>query len=109
MNPGETARYETAAVGEESVRAFVPAPLHGAEVKERFLRHLSSAIERRGALDVLRNGVKDMAPGSGSPSSGPRAGSTRRRGGCTRRTSSRSPARSGTAPGTRRASIWSCF
>ena len=32
---------------------------HGAEVKERFLKRLASEIERRGALDVLRNGVKD--------------------------------------------------
>ena len=33
---------------------------HGAEVGERFLKRLSSEIERRGALDVLRRGVKDM-------------------------------------------------
>ena len=33
---------------------------HGAQVKERFLRRLASEIERRGALDVLRRGVKDM-------------------------------------------------
>lgn len=32
---------------------------YGAEVKERFLKSLSRAIERRGALDVLRNGIKD--------------------------------------------------
>jgi len=32
---------------------------HGADVRERFLKRLSSEIERRGALDVLRNGVKD--------------------------------------------------
>ena len=32
---------------------------HGAEVRERFLKRLSLEIERRGALDVLRNGVKD--------------------------------------------------
>jgi type I restriction enzyme R subunit len=32
---------------------------HGAEVRERFLTRLASEIERRGALDVLRNGVKD--------------------------------------------------
>jgi type I restriction enzyme R subunit len=32
---------------------------HGAAVKEQFLRRLSSEIERRGALDVLRNGLKD--------------------------------------------------
>ncbi|MBC7084649.1 MAG: type I restriction endonuclease subunit R, partial [Firmicutes bacterium] len=32
---------------------------HGAEVKERFLKRLASEIERRGALDVLRNGIKD--------------------------------------------------
>jgi type I restriction enzyme, R subunit len=32
---------------------------HGSEVKERFLRRLSVEIERRGTLDVLRNGIKD--------------------------------------------------
>jgi type I restriction enzyme R subunit len=32
---------------------------HGAEVKERFLGRLSREIGRRGALDVLRNGIKD--------------------------------------------------
>ena len=33
---------------------------HGAQVKERFLRRLATEVERRGALDVLRRGVKDM-------------------------------------------------
>jgi len=33
---------------------------HGAEAKERFLKRLSSEIQRRGTLDVLRRGVKDM-------------------------------------------------
>ena len=33
---------------------------HGAQVRERFLRRLATEIERRGALDVLRRGVKDM-------------------------------------------------
>jgi type I restriction enzyme R subunit len=32
---------------------------HGANVKEQFLKRLASEIERRGALDVLRNGIKD--------------------------------------------------
>ncbi len=32
---------------------------HGAEVKEQFLKRLAAEIERRGALDVLRNGIKD--------------------------------------------------
>jgi type I restriction enzyme R subunit len=32
---------------------------HGTEVKARFLARLSREIGRRGALDVLRNGVKD--------------------------------------------------
>jgi type I restriction enzyme R subunit len=32
---------------------------HGAAIKEEFLRRLASEIERRGALDVLRNGIKD--------------------------------------------------
>ena len=33
---------------------------YGTQVKERFLKRVSSEIERRGALDVLRTGVKDM-------------------------------------------------
>jgi len=32
---------------------------HGAAVRDQFLRRLASEIERRGALDILRNGVKD--------------------------------------------------
>src|SRR5439155_18899544 len=32
---------------------------HGSAVKERFVRRLASEIERRGALDVLRSGIKD--------------------------------------------------
>ena len=32
---------------------------HGADIKARFLGYLSREITRRGALDVLRNGVKD--------------------------------------------------
>ena len=33
---------------------------YGLQVKERFLKRLASEIKRRGALDVLRHGVKDM-------------------------------------------------
>ena len=33
---------------------------HGDDVEERFLIRLASEIARRGALDVLRNGIKDM-------------------------------------------------
>ena len=32
---------------------------HGANVREQFLKRLSSEIGRRGALDVLRSGIKD--------------------------------------------------
>jgi len=32
---------------------------HGAEVRERFLKRLAQEVERRGGLDVLRNGIKD--------------------------------------------------
>ena len=32
---------------------------YGTAVRDRFLRRLSAEIERRGALDVLRNGIKD--------------------------------------------------
>ena len=33
---------------------------HGAQVEEEFLKRLASEIGRRGALDVLRNGIRDM-------------------------------------------------
>ena len=33
---------------------------YGTQVEERFLRRLASEIQRRGALNVLRGGVKDM-------------------------------------------------
>ena len=33
---------------------------HGEDVKERFLKRLSTEIRSRGALDVLRTGIKDM-------------------------------------------------
>ncbi len=33
---------------------------YGPQVKERFLKRVSSEIERRGALNVLRTGIKDM-------------------------------------------------
>ena len=33
---------------------------HRGQVKERFLKRLSSELRSRGALDVLRNGIKDM-------------------------------------------------
>jgi type I restriction enzyme R subunit len=33
---------------------------HGAAVKEQFLTRLAGEIERRGALDVLRQGIKDL-------------------------------------------------
>src|SRR5437879_1490125 len=36
---------------------------HGAAVKEQFLKRLASEIERRGALDVLRQGIKDSEIG----------------------------------------------
>jgi hypothetical protein len=32
---------------------------HGAAVREQFLKRLAAEIERRGALDVLRSGIKD--------------------------------------------------
>ena len=32
---------------------------HGAEARERFLRRLSKELERRGALDVFRKGIRD--------------------------------------------------
>jgi type I restriction enzyme R subunit len=36
---------------------------HGADVEVRFLNRLASEIERRGALDVLRSGIKDSGCG----------------------------------------------
>src|SRR5258706_2232885 len=32
---------------------------HGAAVREQFLKRLAAEIERRGVLDVLRNGIRD--------------------------------------------------
>src|SRR5207247_7860072 len=32
---------------------------HGAAVRERFLRRLTAEIKQRGALDVLRHGIRD--------------------------------------------------
>jgi len=32
---------------------------HGSAVREQFVKRLASELERRGALDVLRNGIKD--------------------------------------------------
>jgi type I restriction enzyme R subunit len=32
---------------------------HGADVEAKFLRRLAEEIGKRGALDVLRNGIKD--------------------------------------------------
>ena len=61
---------------------------HGAAVREQFLKRLAAEIERRGALDVLRNGIKDSGCKFRLATSAPRAGSTRRHSGCTRRTSS---------------------
>jgi len=79
---------------------------HGAAVKEQFLRRLAAEIERRGALDVLRQGIKDSGCKFRLATSAPRAGSTRRRAACTRRTSSPWCASSATARRTRRASTW---
>ncbi|MGH2699318.1 MAG: hypothetical protein ACRDJL_08985, partial [Actinomycetota bacterium] len=36
---------------------------HGTEVKERFLQRLSAEVTKRGVLDVLRKGIKDMGVG----------------------------------------------
>jgi len=46
--------YATQAKEWEKLKSY-----HGADVKERFLKRLSSEISKRGALDVLRKGVKD--------------------------------------------------
>ena len=53
---------------------------HDAAVKEQFLKRLAREIERRGALDVLRHGIKDSGARSGWPTSGSRSapGSGRR-------------------------------
>ena len=82
---------------------------HGVAVREQFLRRLASEIERRGALDVLRNGIKDSGCKFRLPTSAPPAGSTRRPGACTRRISSPWCVSSATARRTRRASTSCCF
>jgi hypothetical protein len=80
---------------------------HGAAVKEQFLRRLATEIERRGALDVLRQGIKDSGCKFQLAYFRP-ASSTRRRVACTRRTSSPWCASSAIVRRTRRAST-SCF
>ena len=63
---------------------------HGSEVKPRFLGRLSREIGRRGALDVLRHGVKDMGCRFRMAYFRPvPADSTRSCSACTRPTSSR--------------------
>ena len=52
---------------------------HGAAVKQRFLKRLAAEIAKRGALDVLRNGIKDSGCKFDSRTSARRAGSTRTR------------------------------
>ena len=70
----------------------------------RFLGRLSHEIARRGALDVLRKGVRTRVASSGLRTSGRRAGSTRNCSACTRPTCSRWCASFGSANGTNRAS-----
>jgi len=70
---------------------------HGAAVKEQFLKRLASEIERRGALDVLRNGIKTRGASSASRTSARLALSTKRRDACTRPTCSPLSGRSATA------------
>jgi hypothetical protein len=82
---------------------------YGDAVREQFLKRLASEIERRGALDVLRNGLKDSGVKSVSPIFGRRAASTPRRSGSMPTTSSPSSASFATARGTRRASTSCCF
>jgi hypothetical protein len=81
---------------------------HGPAVKEQFLKRLASEIERRGAIDVLRNGVKDSGCKFRVAYFRPASGSTRKRGACMRRTCSPSCVNSATATRTRSASTWCC-
>ena len=78
---------------------------HGAETRERFLRRLANELGRRGGPGRLpegRQGLRVQVPAR--PTFGRRAGSTRRRGGCTRRTCSPSCGSFGTAR--RRGGAW---
>jgi type I restriction enzyme, R subunit len=81
---------------------------HGAAVKERFVQRLAAEIKTRGALDVLRQGVRDRAASSASPISGRRAGSTRRQRGSTAPTCLRWCGSCATARKTRTASTSCC-
>ena len=81
---------------------------HGAQVKERFLRRLATEVERRGSLDVLRRGVKDMGSTFRLAWFRPASALTRRRVGCMRRISSRWRGRCGTAPAPKTAWTWCC-
>jgi hypothetical protein len=77
---------------------------HGAAVREQFLKRLAVEIERRGVLDVLRQGIKDSGCKFQLAYFRPVA-STRKRDACTPRTSSPWCASSATARSTRGASI----
>ena len=81
---------------------------HGADVVARFLNRLASEIERRGALDVLRSGIKDWVAGFGWLVSARQAASTRKSGACTRLIFFRLCASFATARRTRTVSISSC-
>jgi type I restriction enzyme R subunit len=78
---------------------------HGAEVKEKFLKRVAREIEQRGALDVLRKGVKDSGCKFETAYFHPPSGLNPSCSACSRPTSSASCASSTTARG-RRTRAW---
>ena len=79
---------------------------HGAAVREQFLQPCRREIERRGALDVLRKGIKDSGCKFQLAYFRPASGLNEETRGCTRPISSPSCASSTTARATRTASTW---
>lgn len=81
---------------------------HGAEVRERFLERLAREIERRGALAVLRHGIKDSGRKFKMAHFRPAGRLNEELQRRTRQTCSPSCASSATARRASRASTWSC-
>ena len=82
---------------------------HGADVKVRFLGRLSREIGRRGHSTCCATASRTQAVGSGSHTSGPRAGSTNSCSAFTQPTSLPWCASFASASRARRASTWCSF
>jgi type I restriction enzyme R subunit len=82
---------------------------YGAAVREQFLTRLAAEIKWRGALDVLRNGIKDSGCSFQLAFFRPASGLMRRPVGSTKQTCSPSCANSATAKEMKIVSILCCF